>query len=54
MTAEDLLPIIGLLNYQNIFYLLSSIFLFNIFVIELIRLLIVIRRSVKGRMDHVS
>lgn len=53
MNADDLLPILNALNYQNLFIMVGVFFLSFLTLIELIRLVIVIKRSVKGRMDRV-
>lgn len=53
MTFTDLTPLLDALMHQNLilFMVLISSVLSSI--VSVIRLLIVIKRSVKGRMDHV-
>lgn len=53
MTAADLIPLFKALNQLNLFAVLQLGILCMLCLIELVRLVIVVKRSVKGRMDNV-
>lgn len=53
MTAADLLPLLNAVHYQTLFCIIMMFLLSFLTLVELIRLVIVIKRSVKGRMDNV-
>lgn len=53
MTAEQLASLLSAINYGNLFHVVGVFLIGLLCLIELIRLIIVIKRSVKGRMDRV-
>lgn len=53
MTAADLQPILTVLMSQYAVLWVMFVFLLLITILEIIRFCVVMKRSVKGRMDHV-